>query len=48
MNAPDEDLLRKPTKQTGNGGADRIEPDGESDCDLEDSDELQGGKEKRP
>ena len=39
VNASDEDPLRTPTKPTGNGGAGRVEPDGESDSDSEDSDD---------
>ena len=47
MNAPDEDLLRTPTKQTDNGRAVRVESNGEGDIDSEDSEEEQGGKVKR-
>ena len=47
MNAPDEDPLRTPTKRTGNGGAVRVQSNGEGDTDSEDSEEEQGGKVKR-
>ena len=39
MNALDDDPPRTPTKPTGNGGACRVDPDGENDSNEQDSDE---------
>ena len=40
MNARDDDPPRTPTKPTGNGGAGRVDPDGENDSDEQDSDDM--------
>jgi hypothetical protein len=41
MNAPEAELPCTPPKPTGNGGAGRVDPDGQMNSDSEDSDEPQ-------
>jgi len=40
MNAPYPDPPRTPTKPTGNGGAGRVDPDGQMNSESDDSDEC--------
>jgi hypothetical protein len=47
MNAPEAVPPCTPPKPTGNGGAGRVDPDGEMNSDLEDSDEQQSAMSKR-
>ena len=47
MNAPDPDPPCTPTKQTGNGGAGRVDPDGQMNSESDDSDEPQSAMSKR-
>ncbi len=41
MNAPEAEPPCTPPKPTGNGGAGRVDPDGQMNSDSEDSDEPQ-------
>ena len=47
MNAPYPDPPRTPTKATGNGGAGRVDPDGQMNSESDDSDEQQSAMSKR-
>ncbi len=47
MNAPEAVPPCTPPKATGNGGAGRVDPDGQMNYDLEDSDEPQSAMSKR-
>jgi hypothetical protein len=47
MNAPDPDPPCTLPKSTGNGGADRVDPDGQMESEDDDSDDLQVAKPKR-
>ena len=47
MNAPDAEPPCTPPKPTGNGGAGRVDPDGQMNSDSEDSDEPQSLMSKR-
>ncbi len=47
MNAPEEVPPSTPPKATGNGGAGRVDPDGQMIPDSEDSDEQQSAMSKR-
>jgi hypothetical protein len=46
MNAPDPDPPCTPPKLTGNGGACRVDPDGQMESEDDDSDDLQVAKPK--
>ena len=47
MNAPEAEPPCTPPKPTGNGGAGRVDPDGQMNSDSEDSDEPQSLISKR-
>ncbi len=47
MNAPDPVLPCTPPKPTGNGGAGRVDPDGQMESDDDDSYDLKVAKPKR-
>ena len=47
MNAPDPEPPCTPPKSTGNGGAGRVDPDGQMESDDDDSDAQQVAKPKR-
>jgi hypothetical protein len=47
MNAPDPVPPCTPPKPTGNGGAGRVDPDGQKNSDSEDLDEPQSAMSKR-
>ena len=47
MNAPEAEPPCTPPKPTGNGGAGRVDPDGQMNSDSEDSDEPQSAMTKR-
>ena len=47
MNAPDQEPPCTPPKATGNGGAGRVDPDGQMNSDSDDLDEPQTAMSKR-